>query len=73
MEDERKDTFKSLESNFITCLIPHSEVIFILLFIEVKGRYFIKTTFVILELSFQTLVCIHSDIHMKALIVIRMK
>ena len=33
----------------------------------------LKTTFVVLELSFQTLVCIHSDIHMKALIVIRMK
>ena len=33
----------------------------------------LKTTFVILELSFQILVCIHSDIHMKALIVIIMK
>ena len=47
-------------------IYPHS-------YLKLRVGILLKTTFVILELSFQTLVCIHSDIHMKVLIVIRMK
>ena len=72
MEDERKDTVKSLESNPSFRGNNHI-VIYPLIYLKLKVCILLKTTFVILELSFQTLVCIHSDIHMKALIVIRMK
>ena len=48
-------------------------VIYSLICSKLRVGIFLKTTFLILKLSFLTLVCIYLDIHMKAIIVIRIK